>query len=91
MTKSIQSNNEYEAKWYQQGYEEGWKDRDSDYQDVRIDSPLEAYKEELKKRIGWLKIITPIVEPPPNNLSQSQIFASGQVNMLMRVREVLDD
>jgi len=35
------------------------------------------------------KIITPTVEPSPNNLSQNQIFASGQMNMLLRVTDLL--
>ena len=35
------------------------------------------------------KIITPTVEPPPNNLSQNQIFAGGQMNMLLRVYDLL--
>ena len=35
------------------------------------------------------KVITPTVEPPPNKLSQNQIFAGGQVNMLLRIEEKL--
>jgi len=35
------------------------------------------------------KVITPTVEPPPNNLSQNQIFAGGQMNMLLRVTDLL--
>ena len=35
------------------------------------------------------KIITPTVEPAPNKLSQNQIFASGQINMLLRVTDLL--
>ena len=36
------------------------------------------------------KVITPTVEPPPNKLSQNQIFAGGQVNMILRVKELLE-
>ena len=37
------------------------------------------------------KVITPTVEPPPNRLSQNQIFAGGQANMLLRVMEVFTE
>ena len=50
----------------------------------------QAVAEERKRvRENLPKIITPTVEPPPNNLSQNQIFASGQMNMLLRVTELL--
>jgi len=45
-------------------------------------------RERVKENLP--KIITPTVEPPPNNLSQNQIFASGQMNMLLRVYDILD-
>ena len=40
-------------------YEQGWKDRDSDFQEVGATTSLEAYKKELKKRIGLLRVILP--------------------------------
>ena len=43
------------------------------------------------REIKNLKVITPTVEPPPNKLSQNQIFAGGQMNMLMRMNEMLDE
>ena len=58
---------------------------------ILIDSIDQAIAEERKSvRENLPKIITPTVEPPPNNLSQNQIFASGQINMLLRVYDVLD-
>ena len=45
-----------------------------------------AVDKELKK----LRVITPTIEPPPNKLSQNQVFAGGQMNMLMRMNEVLN-
>ncbi len=33
------------------------------------------------------KILMPTKEPPKNNLSQNQIFGSGQMNMAMRIDE----
>ena len=51
----------------------------------------QAVAEEMAKvRENLPKVIMPTVEPPPNNLSQNQIFASGQINMLLRVYDVLD-
>jgi len=46
-------------------------------------------EERARIRENLPKIITPTVEPPPNNLSQNQIFASGQMNMLLRVTDLL--
>jgi len=46
-------------------------------------------EERARVRENLPKIITPTVEPPPNNLSQNQIFASGQMNMLLRVTDLL--
>lgn len=43
--------------------------------------------EEMRDKMP--KVITPTIEPPPNKLSQNQIFAGGQTNMAMRVLEVL--
>jgi len=52
----------------------------------------EKTREEERVRVwGNLpKIITPTVEPPPNGLSQNQIFAIGQMNMLLRVFDLLE-
>ena len=51
----------------------------------------QALAEERKRvRENLPKIITPTVEPPPNNLSQNQIFAGGQMNMLLRVTDLLE-
>jgi len=51
----------------------------------------QAVAEERKRvRENLPKIITPTVEPPPNGLSQNQIFASGQMNMLLRVFDLLE-
>lgn len=36
------------------------------------------------------KVITPTVEPPQNKLSQNQIFAGGQMNMLIRTKEIIE-
>ena len=36
------------------------------------------------------KVIIPTIEPPPNRLSQNQIFGGGQANMLIRVKELLE-
>ena len=53
-------------------------------------SIAQAIAEERERlRENLPKIITPTVEPPPNNLSQNQIFASGQMNMLLRVTDLL--
>ena len=51
-----------------------------------IAAKLNKIIEEIKN----LKIIIPTVEPPPNKLSQNQIFASGQMNMLLRVTEIIE-
>ena len=50
---------------------------------------VEKLIKEIKNNLP--KVITPTVEPPPNHLSQNQIFAGGQVNMATRVIEELDD
>jgi len=52
---------------------------------------LEEIVVEDRKRVreNLPKVITPTVEPPPNNLSQNQIFAGGQMNMLLRVTDLL--
>lgn len=47
--------------------------------------------EEPLKAIETLQILTPDVEPPPNSLTQNQVFAAGQMNMIMRVREHVDE
>ena|SRR3990167_5227017 len=47
-----------------------------------LDAAVEAVKS--------TKAITPNVEPPPNHLSQNQIFAGGQVNMHLRVMEAIE-
>lgn len=47
---------------------------------------LERAKEIAKN----VKVITPTVEPPPNRLSQNQIFAGGEVNMNLRIGEAID-
>ena len=52
-----------------------------------IDLAVAEERERVRENLP--KIITPTVEPPPNNLSQNQIFASGQMNMLLRVTELL--
>jgi len=46
-------------------------------------------EERARVRENLPKIITPTVEPPFNNLPQNQIFASGQMNMLLRVFDLL--
>ena len=52
-----------------------------------ITQTLAEERERVRENLP--KIITPTVEPPPNNLSQNQIFASGQMNMLLRVTDLL--
>jgi len=48
-------------------------------------------KETLKFILENLpKVITPTVEPPPNKLSQNQVFAGGQVNMAIRTKELIE-
>ena len=42
------------------------------------------------RELRELKVITPTVEPPPNKLSQNQIFAGGQMNMLSRMTEIIE-
>ena len=42
------------------------------------------------RELRALKIIEPKTEPPKNKLSQNQIFAAGQVNMLVRVNDVIN-
>jgi len=42
------------------------------------------------REIKNLKVITPTIEPPPNKLSQNQIFAGGQMNMLVRMAEIVE-
>ena len=42
------------------------------------------------REIKALKVITPTIEPPPNRLSQNQIFAGGQMNMLVRMGEIIE-
>jgi len=63
------------------------------YEELKIflaDELAIARAEERERvRENLPKIITPTVEPPPNNLSQNQIFASGQMNMLLRVFDLL--
>ena len=60
-----------------------------------FDSILNLFAEKIRKATieeienNLPKVITPTVEPPPNVLSQNQIFAGGQVNMVMRVKELL--
>ena len=49
---------------------------------------FETLKETLLKNLP--KVITPTVEPPQNKLSQNQIFAGGQMNMLLRIEEVIN-
>ena len=51
--------------------------------------------QERLKTLEWVKsnlpkVITPTIEPPPNRLSQNQIFAGGQTNMAIRIIELLD-
>jgi len=42
------------------------------------------------REIKNLKVIIPTIEPPPNKLSQNQIFAGGQMNMLVRMAEIIE-
>lgn len=50
---------------------------------------LEALQKAIRE-IKALKVITPSVEPPKNHLSQNQIFAGGQMNMLVRMGEIIE-
>jgi len=45
--------------------------------------------ERARIRENLPKIITLTVESPFNNLSQNQIFVGGQINMLLRVTDLL--
>lgn len=52
----------------------------------------EAYKagaEGMRNAIE-IKVLTPSTEPPPNNLSQNQIFGSGQMNAMIRINEKVE-
>jgi len=40
------------------------------------------------EKLKQLKVIIPEKEPSKNKLSQNQIFCAGQMNMLMRVRDI---
>ena len=42
------------------------------------------------REIKRLQILVPEIEPPKNKLSQNQIFAGGQMNMIIRVVEIID-
>lgn len=59
--------------------------------EYRTKELLESQRKEIVEEIiaNMPKVITPTVEPPPNKLSQNQIFAGGQTNMAMRVMELL--
>jgi len=46
--------------------------------------------QKIIKEIKNLKVITPTIEPPPNKLSQNQIFAGGQTNMILRTIEIIE-
>ena len=60
--------------------------------EIFIENEIRASREKaIEECIASLpKILTPNVEPPPNHLSQNQILAAGQQNMLMRARENMD-
>lgn len=66
-----------------------WSERlqkayDQGYADARREVMME-----VKEAISKLKIITPEREPPRNKLTQNQIFAGGQINMLVRLNDAL--
>ena len=65
----------------------GSKQKLKDLFSTSITQAIAEERERLRENLP--KIITPTVEPSPNNLSQNQIFASGQMNMLLRVTELL--
>jgi len=65
----------------------GSKQKLKDLFSTSITQAIAEERERLRENLP--KIITPTVEPSPNNLSQNQIFASGQMNMLLRVTDLL--
>jgi hypothetical protein len=78
---------EFEEKFgYMNG---GFIDLSKQFGDFK--SLLLSQKLELLKAVeeNLPKVIMPTVEPSPNKLSQNQIFAGGQMNMLIRVGELL--
>lgn len=62
---------------------------------TQIDKPNSIKKmERLQKaliEIKSLKVIAPKIDPPIEGLSQRQIFGIGQMNMLIRVWDILDN
>ena len=46
--------------------------------------------QKMIKELRELKVVTPTIEPPPNKLSQNQIFVGGQMNMLLRMIEIIE-
>lgn len=42
------------------------------------------------REIKALKVINPTIEPPPNRLSQTHVFVTGQINMLLRITEIIE-
>lgn len=50
---------------------------------------IEQERERIIEEINKLKVISPNVEPPKNRLSQNQIFIAGQMNVFMRLEDII--
>ena len=71
-------------------------DINEEYEDIKafIESLLVEEKvrvlEEVKLKFSGIKVLDPEKSPPKNNLSQNQIFMAGQMNAMLRVKEMLE-
>ena len=54
-----------------------------------IEEAIKQERQRIIEEIKKLKVISPNVEPPKNKLSQNQIFIAGQMNVFMRLEDII--
>ena len=69
----------------------GFDERSGDFVEVLsfIEKLIQQERERIIEEIKKLKVISPNVEPPKNKLSQNQIFIAGQMNVFMRLEDII--
>jgi len=87
--KLIKNRSDYPGAYRNQDGFDCTPDEMKDFIDKAVADERKEVMWEVRDAISKLKIITPEREPPKNKLTQNQIFATGQMNMLVRLNDVL--
>ena len=75
--------------------EKQFRDFSEDMSDItrelvsKLEEVRKQERERIIERLETLKVVRPNIEPPKNKLSQNQIFIAGQMNMLMRLDDII--